>query len=215
MPVTLYSGTIAANAYQTIIPIKDNIKRVVLMGPAHRVYVKGMALSTVDYFATPFGNIPLDKATQQKLIKMNSVLEFDETHKEEHSLEVHLPFLQTLLNEFLLIPIVVGDVSAADVSDVLKSIWNDETLIIVSSDLSHFHHYDQAKLLDKQTTTAIESFNIESIGSEQACGCRPMNGLLQFANENSLSVKTLDVRNSGDTAGTKDRVVGYGAYAII
>lgn len=211
----VYSGPIAANAYAGIEPIKDRIKRVVLLGPAHRVYVKGMALSTADYFASPLGNVAIDKTLHAKALSFDNVVEFDQAHAKEHSLEVHLPFLQILLNEFTLAPILVGDADIKEVARLLDHLWqDDETLIVVSSDLSHFHDYDTAKRIDQKTSGAIESFDTGQIGPKQACGCFPVNGLLNLAEARSLKVQTLDVRNSGDTAGNKDRVVGYGAYSL-
>ncbi len=211
----IYSGPIAANAYSTIEPLKDHIKRVILLGPAHRVYVNGMALSTADYFASPLGIVPIDKTLQEEALTFNNVVEFDQAHAKEHSLEVHLPFLQVLLNDFSLLPVLVGDADANEVANLLDHLWQDEeTLIIVSSDLSHFHDYNTAKQIDQATTQAIETFEIDRIGPKQACGSFPVNGLLNLAESRSLKVQTLDVRNSGDTAGSKDQVVGYGSYAI-
>lgn len=209
-----YSGPIAANAYQAILHRKKVIKRVVILGPAHRVYVTGLALSSADAFATPLGRIALDKTAQLSLLHHHYVNVNDAAHEQEHCIEVHLPFLQQILPVFSLIPIVVGEASPTDVYRVIEDTWSDETLIIVSSDLSHFLDYDTARQHDQKTTSAITQYNTAAIGPTQACGCRPLNGLLQFAQQHAYQIKTLDLRNSGDTAGDKDRVVGYGAYAI-
>ncbi len=210
-----YSGSIAATAYKTILHRKENIERVVILGPAHRVFVKGIALSSADMFATPLGNIDIDQAAQSQLLELDFIQIIDEAHKDEHCLEVHLPFLQSCLNEFSLIPLIVGETSPQQVSDVIELLWNDKTLIMVSSDLSHFHTYEFAKQVDQNTSDAIENFQIENIGPKQACGCRPLNGLLTYAKKHSYQVKSLEIKNSGDTSGNKERVVGYGAYAII
>ena len=211
----IYSGRTAAIAYATLKPISENISRVILLGPAHRVYVKGLALSSADYFATPLGNIKIDQEAIKQLKNLPQIVTSDAAHQLEHSLEVHLPFLQTLLKDFTLVPLVVGEATPQEVSEVLELFWGDpHTMVIISSDLSHFHDYETAKRIDAITTHAIENLELEKIGSEQACGCMPMRGMLQLARNKKLTVKTLDVRNSGDTAGTRDRVVGYGAWLI-
>lgn len=211
----VYSGQIAANIYRNIEKLKTQITRVVLLGPAHRVYVKGIALPSNTHFATPLGNITIDTDVLVELEHHSYVQFSDAAHEQEHSLEVQLPFLQKVLNDFTLIPLLVGDAEPDQVATVLKELWGgDETLIVVSSDLSHFLDYETACEKDSNTTRLIENFDYKNIGSKQACGCMPMRGLLKFANEKNMSIQTLDLRNSGDTAGTKDRVVGYGAYAL-
>jgi len=195
--------------------VKEKINRVVLLGPAHRVYLKGLALSSADYYATPMGKIEIDQDSYDSIRNLSQVSVVDAAHAEEHSLEVHLPFLQLVLGRFKLIPIVVGEASPEEVEEVLEILWgNDNTLVVISSDLSHFHDYETAKQIDASTSMAIENLQLESIGSQQACGCMPICGLLQLARKKHLKVKMLDLRNSGDTAGTKDRVVGYGAYSV-
>ena len=211
----VYSGLTAAIAYANLQSVKDKITRVVLLGPAHRVYLKGIALSSATYFATPLGNIEIDQDAVKFLKKLPQVIVSDTAHQQEHSLEVHLPFLQIILNKFTLVPLVVGETSPQEVAEVLELFWNEpDTIIIISSDLSHYHDYETAKRIDASTTLAIEHLELEKIGPEQACGCRPVCGMLQLARTKKLSVNTLDVRNSGDTAGTKDRVVGYGAWSF-
>ena len=211
----IYSGLTAAIAYANLLPVRDRITRVILLGPAHRVYIKGIALSSATHFATPLGNIELDQEAVQLLKKLPQVIVSDAAHQQEHSLEVHLPFLQTLLKDFTLVPLVVGETSPHAVAEVLELFWSEpDTMIIISSDLSHYHDYATAKKIDAATTHAIEHFELEKIGPEQACGCRPLCGMLELARTKKLSVNTLDVRNSGDTAGTKDRVVGYGAWSF-
>lgn len=210
-----YSGSIAGTVYAQLAPLRKQITRVVLLGPAHRVGFEGIAVSNADAFDTPLGDIPLDKQAIAQLLLLPQVHVFEAAHRQEHSLEVHLPFLQTTLDKFSLIPLVVGEVSADDVADVIDALWGgDETLVVVSSDLSHFHDYHDARVIDAETTRAIEHLEPQSIGFENACGRNPVNGLLIVAKRRGLTVQTLDLRNSGDTAGPRDRVVGYGAYAF-
>lgn len=210
----IYSGPVAASAYALISALRGQITRVVLLGPSHRVYFEGLALSSAELFATPFGHVEVDVEAITAIESLTGVRVLDDAHAEEHSLEVHLPFLQQVLGEFKLVPIVVGEASPGEIAQVLARLWGGpETLIVVSSDLSHFLDYASAVRVDGETTRAIEELR-EDIRPAQACGCRPLNGLLHLARQSNLEVTTLDVRNSGDTAGNRDRVVGYGAYAL-
>jgi AmmeMemoRadiSam system protein B len=209
-----YSGLTAACAYRLLAGRREHVRRVVLLGPAHRVYLEGMALPSVDAFATPLGEVPIDADGVRRALDMPGTQVSDEAHAFEHSLEVHLPFLQAALDDFQLIPIVVGVCPAGQVEAVLEALWGgDETLIVVSSDLSHFHAYDEARVIDARTSARIESRDA-SLHGEDACGAYAVNGLLLAAKARGLRIRTLDVRNSGDTAGDKHRVVGYGAYAL-
>ena len=209
-----YSGLTAAHAYRLLQAHRARIRRVVLLGPAHRVYLQGMAVPSVGAFTTPLGNVPLDEGAIERVRELPGMRVSDEAHAQEHSLEVHLPFLQTVLDDFRLVPIVVGVCPAREVESVLDTLWGgDETLIIVSSDLSHFHPYDEASAIDAQTTAQIEDRDATLHGDE-ACGACALNGLLLAAADHGLDVRTLDVRNSGDTAGDRHRVVGYGSYAL-
>ena len=211
----IYSGPIAASAFAQLIPAKDKIHRVVLLGPCHRVALSGLATSSADFFETPLGLIPIDRELSKQLLQFPQVHEFDQTHAQEHSLEVQLPFLQQTLNKFTLLPLVVGDASSTDVHEVLEAVWGgDETLIVISSDLSHYHDYNTAQQMDSATCQAIENLDSDHIHHEQACGRNPVLGLLLSARKHNLKVTTLDLRNSGDTAGSKDKVVGYGAWAF-
>jgi AmmeMemoRadiSam system protein B/AmmeMemoRadiSam system protein A len=211
----VYSGLTAAHAYTHLLPLRHKIKRVVILGPCHRVPVGGLALSGADYFETPLGRIAIDQELTQRISKMPQVFTFAETHLEEHSLEVHLPFLQTVLSDFTILPIVVGQASVREVADVLDLVWGgDETLIIISTDLSHYLDYKSCQGLDEKTSTAIEEMNINAIGNSQACGRVPLKGLLDLAMARGMDIQRLDVRNSGDTAGPKDRVVGYGSWML-
>ena len=212
----VYSGPIAASAYARVAAGRDRIRRVVLLGPAHRVGFRGLAASQADAFATPLGVVPVDTATVARLVAdFPQVRYLDEAHALEHSLEVHLPFLQEVLDEFTLVPLVVGEAGADEVDEVLEALWDGpETLIVISSDLSHYHDYETARRLDARTSRAIEALRPQDIYYENACGRNPVNGLLKAAREHGLRVNTVDLRNSGDTAGPRDQVVGYGAYVF-
>lgn len=211
----VYSGPVAASAYARLRPARERIRRVVLLGPSHRVPLLGLASSSAEAFETPLGRIPIDRDCLTTLADLPQVKLLDQAHALEHSLEVHLPFLQTLLADFTLVPLVVGDATAVEVAEVLERLWGGlETLIVISSDLSHYHDYATAQQLDHATCRAIETLRHQAIGYEQACGRVPVSGLLETARRHDLSVETLDLRNSGDTAGPRDQVVGYGAWAF-
>jgi len=209
-----YSGPTAAYAYRLLEHRRGSIRRVVLLGPAHRVHLQGMAVPSADAFKTPLGDVMIDTAAVKEVLDLPGMQVSDEAHADEHSLEVHLPFLQTVLDDFSLVPIVVGTCPAHEVEAALKVLWGgDETLIVVSSDLSHFHSYDNARKIDTNTTARIEAREA-TLQGEEACGAYALNGLMLAAKARGMQVRTLDVRNSGDTAGDRQRVVGYGAYAL-
>ena len=211
----IYSGLTAAAAYNRLHPSREVIKRVVILGPCHRVAVDGMALPSTDTFQTPLGDVPLDTDAIKKINDLDFVTIFNETHVDDHSIEIHLPFLQKILANFKLVPIIVGEINPKKVAEVLEILWGGpETLILISSDLSHYLGYDQAKMIDNDTRKAIEQFDIKALGKDQACGRHSVVGLLILAKAKGLSVGTADIRNSGDTAGTKDRVVGYGSWCF-
>lgn len=211
----IYSGPVAATGYARLRSIRHKVHRVVLLGPSHRVAFAGLATSSADYFRTPLGDIPLDRAAIDNLTGLPQIRLLDQAHQQEHSLEVHLPFLQESLEQFTLVPLVVGDANAEEVAAVLERLWGDEgTLIVISSDLSHYHDYATAQRLDQKTAAAIEALKPEAISSDGACGRNPVKGLLLLAQRKGMQVETLDLRNSGDTAGPRDQVVGYGAWAI-
>lgn len=210
----IYSGPIAATAYNLIAGIKKKIRRVVLLGPSHRVPLRGIAMPDSQVFRTPLGDIQLDTDVLQQLKSLPEVAVVPQAHAWEHSLEVQLPFLQMVLDDFLLVPLVVGHSDPDTVTQLLEIFWADEqTLIVISSDLSHYLPYDKAKRQDSDTSRLIEARDFHLQG-EQACGCYPLNGLLKAAQQHGFHVSTLDLRNSGDTAGSRDQVVGYGAYAV-
>jgi AmmeMemoRadiSam system protein B len=211
----IYSGPVAASAYARIGSGRGIIERVVLLGPSHRYGFRGIAASSASSFLTPLGAIPVDREALEQALALPQVKTLDEAHLWEHSLEVHLPFLQEVLGEFRLVPLVVGESGPAEVAQVLEVLWGgEETLIVVSSDLSHYHDYETAQQLDEATSRAIEELRSEDVQFESACGRNPVNGLLHLAARKHLQAQTIDLRNSGDTAGERDRVVGYGAYVF-
>ncbi|MGY0217053.1 AmmeMemoRadiSam system protein B [Endozoicomonadaceae bacterium StTr2] len=210
----IYSGPIAASAYALLAPVADQIKRVVLLGPTHHIPFEGLALPESQIFMTPLGPVNLDTEIMSELLRFSQVQPLDAAHEHEHSLEVQCPFLQSCLPEFKLIPLVVGSAPPLAVAEVLDFLWgNDETLIVISTDLSHYHNYEEACSRDNVTRRAIEQLHTNLTGG-QACGAYPLNGLLSVAQRRGMEVITLDIRNSGDTAGDKQRVVGYGAFAV-
>lgn len=209
-----YSGAVAAAAYSLIASRRHEIRRVVLIGPSHRVYLQGIAVPEADAFATPLGNIAIDREHKALLLAGGDVVSADAPHAQEHCLEVQLPFLQVILDDFTLLPLVVGAAAPQHVASVLASTWgSEETLVLISSDLSHYHPYEVAQRIDRATSDAILRRTTDLSG-EQACGAACINGLLQLARERQLSVTEVLRLNSGDTAGDRDRVVGYGAFAI-
>jgi AmmeMemoRadiSam system protein B len=174
-----------------------------------------MALSEAEHFITPLGSIAVDMQGIQAIAQLPFVHYLEQAHAQEHSLEVHLPFLQMTLDDFCIVPIVVGEATPEQVSSVLQTLWGgEETLIVISSDLSHYHDYATAQQLDQATSNAIENLQYEQLSFESACGKIPVSGLLKLARDHSLVVKNIDLRNSGDTAGDKQRVVGYGSFVI-
>lgn len=209
----MYSGSVAARAYQHIKHLKHTIKRVVLIGPSHRVPFDGLAISTADWFETPMGLIAVDRQAESDIISIDGVHALEQAHAREHSLEVQLPFLQFLLDNFKIVPIVAGHASPQLIAKVLDKLWRDtETLIVISSDLSHYLDYDSARETDAETSQAILKMDNHIIDGYHACGCVGINGLLLYARQHDLHGHILDLRNSGDTAGKRDSVVGYGAY---
>ena len=211
----VYSGPVAATAYARLRPYRDLYTRVILLGPCHRVAVRGLALSGADVFRTPLGDVPLDQIAIAGLA-MPDVRVLDNTPELEHSLEVHLPFLQTVIESFSLVPLVVGDATRETVAEVIDALWGGpETLIVISSDLSRYLSYDDARLSDMKTCEAIESLAGENIDHEHACGATPIGGLLISAKRRGMQVTTLDLRNSGDTAGGRNQVVGYGSWLFL
>lgn len=210
-----YSGPVAGSAYAQLRLFAGQYERVILLGPSHHVAFSGLATSGANEFATPLGHVPIDRHTCDTLERMPQVRELDVAHLQEHSLEVQLPFLQIVLPQFELVPVVVGQASADDVFDVLDHVWGGpETLIIASSDLSHYHDYQTAQRLDAETVRLFEELHLEQLTGDRACGFMAVQGLLAAARERGLQVTAIDVRNSGDTAGPHDQVVGYAACVV-
>lgn len=212
----MYSGPIAGSAYACLAQGRDTIRRVVLLGPSHYESFRGLAASTASAFASPLGTVPMDEAALEKAGTLAQLTYLDQAHRQEHSLEVHLPFLQVALGDFTLVPLLVGKASPEEVAQVLEKLWGGaETCIVVSSDLSHYLGYEEAQATDRAAAAAIEALDLDALEPDQACGCRPIRGLLRAARDHGLRCRTLDLRNSGDTAGRRDRVVGYGAFAFL
>src|SRR4051812_45502313 len=210
----IYSGPVAARAYDELASARGVVRRVVLLGPVHRVPVRGLAVPTNDAFATPLGTIALDRAALDAVRSLPQVVASDPAHALEHSLEVQLPFLQKQLGEFSLAPFAVGDASIEQVAQVIERLWGGrETLIVISTDLSHYHRYAEARQIDRSTLTRIASLATD-LDHDEACGATPLNGFLDLARRKNLGVRLLAACNSGDTAGGKDRVVGYSAFAL-
>ncbi|MDJ0928942.1 MAG: AmmeMemoRadiSam system protein B [Gammaproteobacteria bacterium] len=210
----IYSGAVAAKAYRCLRPIHDRIRRVVMLGPAHRVWLDGLALPAADAFSTPLGDVPIDAEVRDQIRDMDGVSVSEDAHYQEHCLEVQLPFLQVVLDDFELVPMVVGNCSAEVVAAVIDQVWDGpETLVIISSDLSHYHSYVAAEQIDARTSHRICDKATDLLG-EEACGAAAINGLMACAHCRDLSVEEVDLRNSGDTSGDARRVVGYGAYVL-
>jgi MEMO1 family protein len=210
-----YSGPVAGLGYATLGAAREQITRVVLLGPAHRVPVRGLATTSADEWVTPLGSVTIDDEARDAVLALSDVGVDDRAHAAEHSLEVHLPFLQRTVREFSLLPLVVGHADPETVATVLDTVWGGtETLIVVSTDLSHYEDHATASVLDRRTADAITAGRPETIRPEDACGVHPVRGLLVAARRHHLHARLLDLRNSGDTAGPRDRVVGYGAFAL-
>jgi hypothetical protein len=210
----VYSGPVAASAYALLRPWRDQIRRVVLLGPTHRAAVRGLAMPTFAAFATPLGRVELDTAALTGLVTLPQVGISDAAHAQEHSLEVQLPFLQRALGAFTLVPLAVGSASAAEVAEVLEQLWGgEETLVVISTDLSHYLPYAEGRAKDLATVERILCLD-PALDCAQACGATPLAGALLAARKHGLAPRLLDLRSSGDTAGDRAQVVGYGAFVF-
>lgn len=210
----VYSGPVAAEVYRRVQPHRDRYRRVVLVGPAHRVYLEGLAVPRSDAFTTPLGDVPVDTRATTDLCALPQVGCSDIPHRDEHCVEVQVPFLQTVLGEFELVPIVVGQADPGDVAEVLDALWGGpDTLIVISSDLSHFLPYEAARRRDEATCDRILEGRSDLSG-EEACGAGALNGLALAEHRAGLAIELVDMKNSGDTAGAKDSVVGYGGFVL-
>lgn len=211
----VYSAPVAASAYARLAPLKGILHRVLLLGPAHRMAIRGLAAPSVEAFDCPLGRIPLDRAAIARTARLPQVTLDDGPHRLEHCLEVQLPFILACLGSVPLVPLVVGDASTEEVAEVIELLWDGpETLVVISSDLSHYHGYETARRMDAATSAAVEALDESRIGWDDACGRIPLSGLLRVARARGLHAHTVDLRNSGDTAGPKNEVVGYGAYVF-
>lgn len=212
----VYSGPIAASAYIHLAFSDVPIRRFIMLGPAHFVPVHRIAVSGADVFETPLGIIPVDAAARAAALELPQVDVVDLAHQPEHCLEVQLPFLQVLCPDFTIVPLLVGSATATEVAEVLHRLWNGpETRIIISSDLSHYHDYATARRLDEASAESIVHLEPERLSDHSACGLIPIQGLLLEARRHQLSPAVIDLRNSGDTGGPRDRVVGYGAFTFV
>lgn len=211
----IYSGPIAGSAFKAWQNLIDDVQRIIIIGPNHTMAVTGLATVSAAAFKTPLGEVPVDREAIEQLRPLPHIQINDRAHTQEHGLEVMLPFLQTLATNFAIVPLVAGQTTGKEVAAVLEKLWGGpETLILISSDLSHYHDYYTAQKLDQATAVAIEKLQPDKLGKDSACGRLPIQGLLIKARAEGLQATTVDLRNSGDTAGSKDRVVGYGAFVF-
>lgn len=210
----MYSGPVAASAYALLAPLRDTIRRVVMLGPTHRMAVPGFALPAAQAFATPLGEVPLARAAWLTLQTRDDLIVNDRPHALEHCLEVQLPFLQVVLERFEIVPVLVGNASAQATANLIESLWGGpETLILISSDLSHYLTYREAQATDRAAVEQILELR-PGLDHQQACGATPINGLLLATRNHPLQAHLLDLRNSGDTAGDRSEVVGYTSIAF-
>jgi hypothetical protein len=211
-----YSGLVAASAYVRLATVRDRIRRVVLLGPSHRVRLDGLAVTSADAFGTPLGDVPIEPCARTAALDVGPFVRIDDApHAVEHSLEVQLPFLQHVLDRFELLPLAVGRCSVEDVAAVLDAVWSgDETVVVVSTDLSHYRPYGEARTIDQRTAAAVVALALEQIDDTDACGAYPLRGMLLAARRRRMAAEIVDLRSSGDTAGHRDRVVGYGAFVL-
>lgn len=214
----VYSGPVAGSAYALVVPASPGFRRVVLLGPSHHVAFRGLALPECEVFATPLGEHMVDDAGVHAFEAHPTVRCWARAHAHEHSLEVQLPFVRVALGPLPVVPVITGDVDPGEVADTLEPIWTADTLVVVSSDLSHYLPYDDARRVDAETAAAVESLDVNAVTSEGACGAVALRGVMEAARRRSLEVRCVDLRNSGDTGPSRDRVrsrvVGYGAFGF-
>ena len=213
----VFSGPVAASGYAWLISHAASIDRVVLLGTCHTPGIDGLAACDVDAFQTPLGTVPVDLTAVENALRLPQVQIDEQAHDRDHALEVQLPFLQVVLSSFTIVPFLVGQADAASVAEVLEGpLWDAErTLFVVSSDLTHHLPYEESRRLDAATARAIEHFDEASLAPRSACGLNAIAGLLHAARHHALTCRTVDLRSSGDTAGPRDRVVGYGAWVFL
>jgi MEMO1 family protein len=212
----VYSGPVAATGYRALVALRDTVRRVVLLGPAHYVALHGLAVSSADAFVTPLGAVPVDHGARADALAVPGVVVDDRAHVSEHSLEVQLPFLQRTLGDFAILPLIVGAADARTVAAVLDAVWGGpETLIVVSSDLSHYLDHETATRHDRATAAAIVAGDTDALTGADACGAAPLRGLDLAARAHGLVAELVDLCTSADTAGDPSRVVGYGAFVFV
>jgi len=209
----VYSGPVAATGYR-LLEEMDDLRRIVMLGPSHYVWFSGLTLPGVDYLETPLGDVAIDGPGAAEALMSPLVVDSSEAHEREHSLEVQLPFLQVVAPGVPVVPLLIGDIDSADVADVIEPLCDEGTLLLVSSDLSHYHDYETALRLDATAVQSIEGLDPDALGRDAACGRTGVQAALRLAKRRGYQVRTLDLRNSGDTAGSHDRVVGYGTFAL-
>jgi hypothetical protein len=211
----IYSGPVAGSAYASLAARGKAVERVILVGPSHRVGFSGLALSSATAFETPLGPVHVDREAVAELESQGLAREFEPAHRNEHSLEVQLPFLKHSFPDARIVPILAGDDDWQALAKAIDLLWGgEETTLVASSDLSHYHDYATAQRIDAATAKDLERLAAGQIDFDQACGATAVNALLSVAASKGLGCLTLDLRNSGDTAGPRDRVVGYGAFAV-
>ncbi|MHB1192013.1 MAG: AmmeMemoRadiSam system protein B [Longimicrobiales bacterium] len=210
----VYSGPVAGSAYRLVVPRRGNVRRVVILGPSHFAAFRGLALPECAAFDTPLGEHLLDPDGVAALEAHPLVQRSGRAHTQEHSLEVQLPFLRVALGPVPILPLVTGEAEPDGIADVLGAVWDAGTLVVVSSDLSHYLPYDRAQKADRRTADAVERLEGDALGPHDACGVVALRGLLDAARRRGLGARCVDLRNSGDTEGSRDRVVGYGAFAF-
>ena len=211
----IYSGQTAAQAFAAAQLAVNNVTRIVIIGPAHFVGIQGIVAPSFTAFHSPLGDISVDRNCINSLVDEKLIEVDDRPHIPEHSLEVELPFLQFISSNCVIVPLLVGPEGSDALVRVLSRIVNEQTLVVVSTDLSHYHDYSTAQQMDEHTANAIEKMESKSINPSHACGCYALRGFLTYAKKLKLKIKRLDLRNSGDTGGEKYRVVGYGAWVVI
>lgn len=210
-----YSGAVAASAYATWEPLAGQIQRVIVLGPSHRVALNGFAAPEAEIWQTPLGLVPIDVNVVSQLLQRGDVQRSDSAHEREHSLEVHLPFLQRVLKKLSIVPLVVGHAAPEQVASLLASVWGGpETLVVVSTDLSHYHPYAEAQRIDAETVSSIQNLDVAGLHPDRACGATAVAGLLHFAKARGMKLQVADVRNSADTVGDPERVVGYASCLL-
>jgi len=207
----IYSGQIAAAGYK-VLERPNNIKKIILFAPSHFANFDGIVASNVDFFETPFGKIKVNNNSIERLEKKSLINVDNFAHEQEHSIEVQLPFLQYILNEFQIVPLLVSSNGFKNIPAIINELMDKETLIVVSSDLSHYLPYEKAVITDKKTADHILNLEYDELSIDSACGIGAIKGLLLYTKIKHGKIDLIELKNSGDTSGDKSSVVGYGAF---